>query len=176
MPLFFIVYEGRDGGLPGNQIILKLCRLSWHELQEDDDDAPCWCSGSGAEPDWAAVCCLATLMPVLSLSLSPLKWAKNNLPRCRGHELEGTPCPLLESTCSNYCSPTSSHGSCAEIAEDNMTKWCKPESRQIHHPPLGWGWVSLVRARMKDRRLCALLHVSAVASLHCWIVMKGVLV
>lgn len=112
----------------------------------------------------------------LSLSLSPLKWAKNNLPRCRGHELEGTPCPLLESTCSNYCSPTSSHGSCAEIAEDNMTKWCKPESRQIHHPPLGWGWVSLVRARMKDRRLCALLHVSAVASLHCWIVMKGVLV
>lgn len=113
---------------------------------------------------------------LFSLSLSPLKWAKNNLPRCRGHELEGTLCPLLESTCSNYCSPTSSHGSCAEIAEDNMTKWCNPESRQIHHPPLGWGWVSLVRARMKDRRLCALLHVSAVASLHSWIVIKGVLV
>lgn len=113
---------------------------------------------------------------LFSISLSPLKWAKNNLPRCRGHELEGTPCPLLESTCSNYCSPTSSHGSCAEIAEDNMTKWWKPESRQIHHPPLGWGWVFLVRARMKDRRLCALLHVSAVASLHSWIVIKGVLV
>lgn len=74
-------------------------------------------------------------------SLCPLKWAKNNLPRCRGHECEGTPCPLLESTCSNYCSPTSSHGSCAGMAQDDMTKWCKPERRQIHRPALGWGWV-----------------------------------
>lgn len=86
------------------------------------------------------------------LSLSPLKWAKNNLPRCRGHEWEGTPCPLLESTCSNYCRPTSSHGSCPGIAEDDMTKWWTAERRQIHHPALGWGWVALVRARMKGRR------------------------
>lgn len=98
---------------------------------------PCWCSGSGTDPDWAAFCCAATLMPVLSLF--PLKWAKNNLPRCRGREQEGTPCPLLESTCSNYCSPTSSHGSCAGIAEDDMTKWCKPERRHSHRPALGGG-------------------------------------
>lgn len=113
---------------------------------------------------------------LFSLSLSPLKWAKNNLPRCRGHEREGTPCPLLESTCSNYCSPTSSPGSRSGIAEDDMTKWCKSERRQIHHPALGWGWVALARGRMKDRRLCAPLHVSAVSSLHSWLVIKGVLV
>lgn len=57
-----------------------------------------------------------------------------------------------------------------------MTKGREPERRQLQPPALGWGWAALVRGRVKDRRLCAVLCVPAVPSRYSWLVMKGVLV